>query len=107
MKVYEGSSYGFCEECRKTDIPTTIEYPDGTFGVICPTCAAAEYETAEAILPDACAFRGCDRIAVTLCSKCEDAICTFHENKDGMCDVCSPVVSSYNRGWTGHGFSSI
>lgn len=101
MKMYEGSAYGFCEICRKTDVPSTLER-DGGFDIVCPTCMEQECDAAESILPDACSFRGCTRAAITLCGKCEDAICTFHENKDGLCDVCSPLMrSNYNQGWPG------
>lgn len=100
FRMYEGTSYGFCEICRKTDVPTTLDKPDGTFEVLCPTCCADVYEDAETIL-DVCEVRGCSRGAVTICSKCGDAICNFHENGDGLCDICTPPAPQYNRGWTG------
>lgn len=100
MKMYAGSMYGFCEVCRKTDVPTTLERDD-LVEIVCPTCMEAECDEAESILPDVCSFRGCANVAVTICAKCLDAICTFHENKDGQCDVCSPLMrSNYSKGWS-------
>lgn len=100
MNVYKDSAYGFCEICRKTDIPTTIELPDGTLELLCPSCAEAMHDDAESILPDKCEFGNCPREAIAICLKCGDAICNFHENKDGMCDACSPMQ------YSGHSYSS-
>jgi hypothetical protein len=101
MKFYDNSAYGFCEICRKTDIPTTFEGSDGSFELICPSCAEATFDLADSILPELCEFGNCVREAISLCTKCMDAVCNFHENKDGMCDACSPMTSQYSRGWSG------
>lgn len=93
MNLYENSGYGFCEICRKTDIPTTTQLEYGTIELICPSCAEAMHDDVESILPEQCEFGNCAREAITICLKCGDAICNFHENKDGMCDGCSPLPS--------------
>lgn len=103
MKFYDDSAYAFCEICRKTDIPTTLENVDGSFELICPSCAEAMFDNVESVLPELCQYGNCAREAISLCTKCADAICNFHENKDGMCDACSPLTSqyTYSRGWSG------
>lgn len=105
MIQYPNSAYGFCEECRKTAVPSTLEFEDGTFALVCPTCAEFDSDEAESILPDCCEVKGCRKTAVTLCGKCGDAICNFHENSDGYCDVCSPLPAKYSssRGWSSDG----
>lgn len=103
MKMYPDSSYGFCEDCRQTNIATTIDFPDGNFAIICPACASDVYDDAQLNVIEACVFGGCIRETVSICVKCGDSVCSFHENRDGMCDTCSPLVSGYSRGWSGVG----
>lgn len=106
IKMYPNTAYVFCDVCRKTGIPTTLELADGSLEILCASCAEQEFDPAVSVLPNVCDFRSCTKEAVTFCAKCMDAICTFHENRDGMCDMCSPMMGSYTRGWagSGHGF---
>jgi hypothetical protein len=93
--------YAFCEACRKTDIPTTIEHEGGDFDLVCPTCAAQMYADADTREEEKCEKHSCHRLASSICSKCGDNICSFHDNTDAMCDDCSVA---YRNQWRGHGY---
>lgn len=99
MKFYPDSLYGFCEVCRKTDVPVLFELANGTIALACPSCSAREFDDVvmlDQTPGDRCAFGGCHRPPRTICSQCMDDVCAFHDNTDGLCDTCSPL----SRGWS-------
>lgn len=103
MNQYENSAYGFCENCRKTDVPSVIEYESGKFDLICPTCAAREYDDADLIAKALCWEKHCVRVSEDRCLQCDDPLCVTH-TYDGYCSSCVP--RDYSKGWQsqGHGF---
>lgn len=95
MQFYDNSIYGFCETCRKTDVPALIEYPDGGTDWICPTCAEREYDEAESTETKMCWERQCRRIAATKCEQCDDPVCSTHI----YAGYCSSCTSRHHRAY--------